>query len=148
MNKTKKKRKKTFVILFGLAVALLSAPHVQAQGLLENLLDEYYAEKDQQSNNNGGVMGRGTGTVGVDFTGQGFGATDGDITGQTFGAPLGSGLLVMLAAGASYATIKSRKNKTERTNEHEKDWHYRSGNGFGFRSVAMQERTTYNNQWE
>ncbi len=76
MNKTKKKRKKTFVFLFGLAVAMLSTPPAQAQGLLENLLDEYYAEKDQQSNNNGGVMGRGTGTVGVDFTGQGFGATN------------------------------------------------------------------------
>ena len=121
MDKTKKKRKKTFVILFGLAVALLSAPHVQAQGLLENLLDEYYAEKDQQSNNNGGVMGRGTGTVGVDFTGQGFGATDGDITGQTFGAPLGSGLLVMLAAGAGYATMKSRKKQNNQNRQNRKE---------------------------
>ena len=41
---------------------------------------------------------------------QGFGATNGGITNQTFGAPLGSGLLIMLAAGAGYATLKKRKS--------------------------------------
>ena len=127
-NKT---RKKTIAFSLGLAMAILSATSVQAQGILGDLLDEYYAEKDQQSNNSGGVMGRGTGTVGVELTGQGFGATngnltgqgfgatDGNITGQTFGTPLGSGLFVMFAAGAGYAIIKSRK-KQNKQNRKEK----------------------------
>lgn len=32
-----------------------------------------------------------------------------DITNQTFGTPLGGGILIMIAAGAGYATIKTRK---------------------------------------
>ena len=73
MNKMKKKRKKIFVFLFGLATAMLMTLPVQAQGLLENLLDEYYAEKEQQSNNNGGVMGRGS-SGGYNLTNQQFGS--------------------------------------------------------------------------
>lgn len=61
-----------------------------------------------------GLMRRNEGTAGGYFTGQGFGATSGNITGQTFGAPLSSGLLVMLAAGAGYATIKSRKKQNRK----------------------------------
>ena len=45
---------------------------------------------------------------------QGFGATHGGITNQTFGAPIGNGLLVLLAAGTSYATIKTKKRKSNR----------------------------------
>ena len=47
------------------------------------------------------------------LTNQGFGnPVDGsDLTNQTFGAPIGGGLLVMLMAGAGYATLKkNRKN--------------------------------------
>ena len=41
---------------------------------------------------------------------------DDDLTLQAFGenAPLGSGLLVMLASGVGYATLKSRKKKTSK----------------------------------
>ena len=120
-NKT---RKKTIAFLLGLAMAILPTTPVQAQGILGDLLDEYYAEKDQQSNNSGGVMGRGTGTVGVDLTGQGFGATNGDITGQTFGenTPLGSGLFVLLAAGAGYASMKSRKKQNKQNKQNRKEY--------------------------
>jgi hypothetical protein len=119
-NKT---RKKTIAFSLGLAMAILSATSVQAQGILGDLLDEYYAEKDQQSNNSGGVMGRGTVTVGVDRTGQGSGATYGDITGQTFGenTPLGSGLFVLLAAGAGYASMKSRKKQNKQNKQNRKE---------------------------
>ena len=104
-------------------MAILPVTSVQAQGILGDLLDEYYAEKDQQSNNSGGVMGRGTVAVGVDLTGQGFGATNGDITGQTFGenTPLGSGLFVLLAAGAGYASMKSRKKQNKQTKQNRKE---------------------------
>jgi len=120
-NKT---RMKTIVFSLGLAMAILPATSVQAQGILGDLLDEYYAEKDQQSNYSGGVMGRGTGTVGVELTGQGFGATNGDITGQTFGenTPLGSGLFVLLAAGAGYASMKSRKKQNKQNKQNRKEY--------------------------
>ena len=63
-----------------------------------------------------GLMDKSESTVGGNFTGQGFGATNGNITGQTFGAPLGSGLIVLLAAGASYATFKSKKTQKQNQN--------------------------------
>ena len=63
-----------------------------------------------------GLMDRSESTVGGNFTGQGFGATNGNITGQTFGAPLGGGLIVLLAAGASYATFKSKKTQKQNQN--------------------------------
>lgn len=62
------------------------------------------------------LMDRSSGTVGGNFTGQGFGATNGNITGQTFGTPLGGGLFVLLAAGASYATLKSKKKQNGKEN--------------------------------
>ena len=63
-----------------------------------------------------GLMNRSESTVGGCFTGQGFGATNGNITGQTFGAPLGGGLFVLLAAGAGYATMKSKKTQKQNQN--------------------------------
>jgi len=71
----------------------------------------------QRGDGNGstnGLMNRSESTVGGCFTGQGFGATGAEITGQTFGAPLGSGLLVMLVAGAGYVTFKSRKKQNRK----------------------------------
>lgn len=64
-----------------------------------------------------GLMGRSESTVGGYFTGQGFGSTGANITGQTFNVPLGGGLFIMLAAGASYATVKSRKNQNKKRKE-------------------------------
>ena len=45
-------------------------------------------------------------------TNQTFGAdNEGNFTNQTFGAPVGSGLLIMLALGAGYGALKTRKRK-------------------------------------
>ena len=60
----------------------------------------------------GGVMNQGFGATQGGLMNQGFGATDGDVTNQTFGTPLGSGLFVLLAAGAGYATLKTKKRKS------------------------------------
>lgn len=57
------------------------------------------------------LMNKSESTVGGNLIGQSFGSTGAEITGQTFGTPLGSGLFVMLAAGAGYVTIKSRKKQ-------------------------------------
>jgi hypothetical protein len=62
----------------------------------------------------GGLMNQGFGATEGNVTNQGFGATSGGITNQTFNAPIGSGLFVLLAAGASYATVKTKKRKSNR----------------------------------
>ena len=45
MNKTRKK--KVMVLSLGLMAAMLSSPPAQAQGILGDLLDDYYAEQDK-----------------------------------------------------------------------------------------------------
>ena len=62
----------------------------------------------------GGLINQGFGATDGNVTNQGFGATHGGITNQTFGTPLGSGLFVLLAAGAGYATLKTKKRKSNR----------------------------------
>ena len=42
-----------------------------------------------------------------------YGDVNTGISNQQFGAPLGSGLIVMVAAGAGYAIIKRRKNNAK-----------------------------------
>lgn len=58
----------------------------------------------------GMVQNRSGETTG-NFTNEGFGyqLEGDDITNETFGVPLTSGILIMLATGAGYATIKTRK---------------------------------------
>ncbi len=61
-----------------------------------------------------GLMNQGFGATDGNVTNQGFGGIDGGITNQTFGTPLGSGLFVLLVAGAGYATLKTKKRKLNR----------------------------------
>ena len=55
------------------------------------------------------------GETGATLSNQGFGnpVNGSNLTNQTFGAPLGSGLLIMLLAGAGYSAMKSSKNNNE-----------------------------------
>jgi hypothetical protein len=87
---------------------------------------------------NGGLFGRGRSGVGAsgllnqrfgvsgstlfnqDFGGtqgdldnEDFGSIQGGITNQDFGAPIGDGLLVLVAAGAGYATLKRNKKQNK-----------------------------------
>ena len=115
MNKTAKKRNHLAPLL--VAAGLLLPVGASAQGGVFGRGD-----KDVGSNRHSGML-RDSETaltlsnqhfgnpIGGDVTNQLFGNHIGadDITNQTFGAPLGSGMLIMLAAGAGYATIKSRK---------------------------------------
>ena len=87
-------------------MSLLPIEMVAQEGLFERCItDEAFFGYGSPS----GLMSRSEGTTGVYFTSQGFGATGANITGQTFTAPLGSGLFILFVAGASYATIKSKK---------------------------------------
>lgn len=109
MKKTRKR-----VVVFSLLVAMgaLLPADMPAQSQ-ERPGGLFGSASDTPSN---GMLNRGRGVVGSNLYGQGFGATNCDITGQTFGdnAPLGGGLFVLLAAGAGYATIKSRKQNKNR----------------------------------
>ena len=110
----KKRKKKTLVLSAAIASMLLPPLTMNAQ------YDEH--RYGLQPWFKSSLMRREGSTVGGDINAQGFGETSGEITGQTFGAPLGSGLFVMLAAGAGYATMKSKKkqNKQSRQNRKEK----------------------------
>ncbi|MCR5659412.1 MAG: hypothetical protein K6G25_08815 [Bacteroidales bacterium] len=110
MNKMRKK-KKTLVFSLLVAAGMLLSTNLSAQE--QSRSGGLFGEPSSTPSN--GMMGRGSSSVGGDLIGQGFGATNGDITGQTFGddALLGSGLFVLLAAGAGYASIKSRKKQNK-----------------------------------
>ena len=115
----KRKKKRALVFSLVLAAAMLSAPSVQAQGVLGNLLDDYYAEKDKKSNS-GGLMGRGS-FGGYNLSNQQFGSNSHggyQLSNQTFGqeTPVGSGLAILMVAGAGYAAMKSRK-KNQKSNK-------------------------------
>ena len=111
MDKT---RKKTIVFSILVVVGMLLSASLSAQEQQSGRHGGLFGENTPSTSN--GLMNRSESTVGGNFTGQGFGATNGNITGQTFGAPLGSGLFVLLAAGAGYATIKSKKTQKQNQN--------------------------------
>lgn len=116
-------------------VAALSLPvGALAQGLFQRgVTDEvYYGFGGQgivQNKSAGDATGLftnqhfGTPIGGNDITNQNFGGIfvrPDDITNQTFGAPLGSGVLVLLAVGAGYTSIKSRNKKQEKVRRQSK----------------------------
>ncbi len=112
MDKT---RKKTIVFSILVAVGMLLPTSLSAQEQQDGRPGGLFGENTSRTSN--GLMNRSESTVGGYFTGQGFGATNGNITGQTFGTtPLGSGLIVLLAAGAGYATMKSKKTQKQNQN--------------------------------
>lgn len=109
----KKFKLKAKVLLLEMATVLLFSTNMAAQEQNGRVGGLFGGPAPTASN---GLMDRGRSTIGGNFTGQNFGATNGNITGQTFGASLGSGLFVLLAAGVSYATIKSRKKQNGKEN--------------------------------
>ena len=104
----KRKKKKALALSLMVVAGMLLSANLSAQEQNGRPGGLFGTSVPTASN---GLMDRSEVSAGGYFTGQGFGATGAEITGQTFGAPLGSGLFVMLAAGASYATIKSRKKQ-------------------------------------
>jgi len=106
-----KMRKKTIVFSILVALGMLLPASLSAQEQQGSRHGGLFGENTPSVSN--GLMNRSENTVGGNFTGQGFGATNGNITGQTFGAPLGGGLIVLLAAGVGYATLKSRKKQNQ-----------------------------------
>lgn len=76
---------------------------------------------NQGFGSNGSMLhNQGFGGTGGGFGNQGFGGTNGGITNQGFAVPVGCGLLVLVAVGAGYASIKKNKKnkKTNQQNRH------------------------------
>lgn len=108
MNKSKR-NKKVLLLSLTLSIGLLMPLNMNAQngGVFG------YGNKTE-STDNYSMMNRGS-TGGYDLHNQQFGSnTNGgyDLHNQTFGqeAPLGSGLLILAAAGVGYALKKRKKN--------------------------------------
>ena len=112
--KKRKMRKETLVFLLLAVVGILLATHLSAQ--TQDRPGGLFGKQTEEAQK--GLMDRTGYFAYSDITGQGFGATNGEITGQTFGqnTPLGSGLLVLLAAGAGYSVFKSRKKQNRKEN--------------------------------
>jgi len=67
------------------------------------------------ANTSVGLMNKGAASVNGNLSNQGFGANESGITNQTFESPIGSGLFVLLAAGAGYAALKRKKDNNPKT---------------------------------
>lgn len=119
------KKMKTIVILLAMAGGLLSPPIVAqndgSRGMFGRGGNNNYANRSVVGASrllnqgfgatDGNLTNQGFGFTQDGLDNQGFGATNGGITNQTFGeTPMGSGLLILLAAGAGYATLKKRKS--------------------------------------
>lgn len=111
MDKTRKKTI-VFSILVAVGMLLFVNQSVQAQDRPGGLLG-YDGDAENHS-----FFGKGRSLFSWAIDEEDFGANDGDINVEDFGTPLGSGILVLLTAGAGYATLKSKKqNETNKIKE-------------------------------
>ena len=99
------KKLKTLVLSLGLGAAMLLSTAVQAQGVFGDMLDNYYAEKEAQKSQGGGILLRGAATrdrisISSDITNDSFGET-----------PLGGGIAILLVAGLGYVALKKKEEK-------------------------------------
>ncbi len=102
----KLKKKKAIVLSIGLAALMLTANNLNAQGVFGNMLDNYYEEKDQQSNSRSLLGRNGNSNGGMEWE-------NGGMTTQDPSVPVGNGLMLLVAAGVSYAMAKSKNGKGE-----------------------------------
>ena len=96
------KKKKAIVLSMGLATLMLQALSVNAQIINRGLLQNPYKEQGNES----GMLRRNT--RGANIGVENFGATEVNIDAEDFGAPVGNGVLILLATGIGYATMKKK----------------------------------------
>lgn len=105
-----RKKLKSIVFLMVLVAAMLTATSVQAQ-----LIDQRGRYPDglfPRSSHEDGLMRRGGNRDGGStVSNEAFGAAGSVINNEPFGVPMGVGIGILLAAGAGYALIQSKKNK-------------------------------------
>ena len=102
----KKKMKLKAIVLSLVLAVLLPATTVSAQGILgSSLVDEYYEEQDRS------MLHKGSGSISYGTTNDQEGLTLGGMTQDDPSSPLGSGLIILAAAGAGYALLKKKEEK-------------------------------------
>ena len=129
--KGNKKTLKDFALVLVMAGGLVSPSPAAAQHEGGGLLGRGQNDREAPGEVHGsGLLNQGFGSSGSTlfnqgFGGtqgglgnQGFGGTQGGITNQGFQVPMGSGLLVLVAAGAGYASLKKRNKKQNKQNKH------------------------------
>jgi hypothetical protein len=105
MNRSKLNLK-TIAFSLGLAAGMMLPASASAQGVFGDMLDNYYSEKEQSSQSGGALLrGSNRDQYGSSLNGTLGGATQEDPT----NAPLGSGIAVLVAAGAGYALLKRKE---------------------------------------
>lgn len=105
MKKKSKKKTIVFSLLVGTVLLLNTMLPAHAQSRPGGL----FGDPIFSSSSSDGLMDRGT-SYGATLNTQDFGTTPNTgITVEDFDAPLGGGMLILLAAGAGYATLKRRK---------------------------------------
>lgn len=112
MTRVKLKKKRAFVVL--LAVLVLLPQVLLAQGGMfgrGNASDVTYYGHYRNGTPQFGLLQQTFGSGNGNYYNQGFGDGTSPINNEIFGAPVGGGLLILTAAGACYATLKSRKKK-------------------------------------
>ena len=94
----KKTNLKTLALSFIMAVCFAMPLHAQSDGFFKSEEDLYGNRATASGNITNQTFGQDPGTI-----------VSGGITNQQFGAPLGSGLLIMVAAGAGYAIARRKR---------------------------------------
>lgn len=87
-------RKKTLRLFFIAAITLTTQSIVSAQGGLF-----HRGSQNENDNNHGSFLYRENNSI------------TSDISNQTFETPIGSGLVILLSAGAGYALLKNKKEE-------------------------------------
>ena len=111
MKKPPRKRVIQLVVLFSMTAVMMWSTQLSAQDIFEQksgLFSRYDSDYSM------GLMNRGKAVKATTVTNP---YIYGNITGQTFGesdTPLGSGLLVLIAAGAGYALAQNKKNRQKK----------------------------------
>jgi len=100
MNKMKLK---AIVFSLGLAAGMMLPANASAQGVFGDMLDNYYAEKEQTSQSGGALLsGNGDRRGGMEI----------GVNTQDFGqAPLGSGIAILIGAGLGYVALKKKEDE-------------------------------------
>mgnify|MGYP007104052624 CR=1 FL=1 len=115
--KNRKKTWKVFGLSLGLALVLLST---NANAQYEGNRGMFGKGESVDASPSRGLMDH-RGSSGYSITNQAYGSDQNGfgITNQTYGhdAPLGSGLLIMAAAGACYAGMKRNKKQTKKVKQ-------------------------------
>ena len=93
MKKTTRLRAIVLSLAMAWGMLLPAASHAQSDGFFRDGGD--YANRD--------------GGGGYNLNNEGFGNSNFNLQNQTFEAPLGSGLIVMLAAGGAYALVRRKR---------------------------------------